>query len=136
MSKECKIVKGTSLFMLAFGLIAVIGGVFMFATAPAAAGAEGVDDPVVTAQALGIALAVMGVIYFATGVTGARGANNPTRLKPFIVMGTVVSFINLFEVGMCVSMDAPFYQNLIYAVFAFVGVVYASRAHKAALDRI
>lgn len=136
MSKECKIVKGTSLFMLVFGIIAVVGGIFMFANAPAAAGVEGVDDPVVTARALGIVMAVMGVVYFATGVVGARGANNPAKLRPFVIMGTVVALINLFEVAMCVMTGAAFYQNLIYAVFALVGVVYASRALKAARDRI
>lgn len=131
MSSSCKIVKGTSLFMLVLGIAAVAMGVFMAVSAPAAAGAP-VENPVMTAQALGVALAVMGVVYFAAGVMGAIGANNPAKLGGFIVLGAVLAVVNAVEAVLCVVSGSPAYQNIIYAVFVAVAVYYASRAKKEA----
>lgn len=129
MSSNCKIVKGISLLMLVFGIVSVATGIFMFATAPAA---SGVEDPVITAEVLGALLAVFGVVYFAAGVAGARGANNPSTLGVFIALGTVVAVANLVEVALSVNMGSAVWQNLLFAAVAFVGVVYASRAKKEA----
>ena len=131
MSSSCKIVKGISLFMLVLGIAAIAMGAFMAFAAPAASGAA-VENPVVTAQALGIVLAVMGVVYLVAGFSGACGANNPSKLGGFIVLAGILAVVNAAEAVLCVMSGVAAYQNIVYAVVAAVAAYQASRAKKEA----
>lgn len=132
MSLNCKITKIIGLLMLLLGIVAIVSGIFMIVNAPATANVTTVDDPIITTEVLGGILAATGVLYFIAGLTGARGANHPARLNGFIVFATIVSFVNLFELALDISMDASIWVNLVLAFVGFVGAVFASRAKKEA----
>ena len=89
------------------------------------------EDGTIMARVSGAVLAVAGVFEVVTGLLGVRGANNPAHLKAFIVMATVLCFVNLFEVAMVfMGGEGPVWVNLLYAAVAASGIVYASRAQK------
>ena len=75
MSGNCKIVKGLSLLGIVYGIVQIVVGAICFFGAADVAGMVGIDDPVITAQVLGVVLAVSGVFLIVTGFVGARGAN-------------------------------------------------------------
>lgn len=134
MSSECKIVKGISLLAIVIGIAAVATAAIMFLFASDAASL--MEDGTIMAQVSGVVLGVAGVFEVITGILGVRGANSPSHLKPFIVMATIMCFVNLFEVGMAfMGGEGPVWMNLLYAAVAFVAVIYASRARKGA-DRL
>lgn len=129
MSSNCKVVKILSLIMLLLGVISLVGGVFMAVAAPAASDAA-VENPVLTAQVMGVLFAVTGVIYFVVGVIGARGANNAAKLGSFIMFGSVIAIVNIFETVLAYLSEASFWQNLMLALVALVAVIFAARAKK------
>lgn len=131
MSKSCNIVRGLGAFMTVLGIVCLAVGLIMFFDAQDAASVTTVDDPVITAQVLGGVMAGAGVLYAVAGLAGFFGAKHPAKLTPFIVLATVVAFINLFEVAMTFSMDGgEVWQNILLAVVAFTAAVYACRARQ------
>ena len=126
MSAECKIVKGLSWLIMLIGLASAVMGVVMFTGA-------GDDAGVQTAAVVMIAAAVF---EFVTGVMGARGANNPSRLGGFIVFAAIIALVNVAEIALIVTGgQGTVWINALYVAAALVAVVCASRAKKAALDR-
>ncbi len=94
------------------------------------------DDPVITAQVLGVVLAVSGVFLIVTGFVGARGANRPSKLMPFIVLATIFTFVNLFGLAMIIT--RWFWCRLAQPASGGLGlsaVLAASRAQKEAMER-
>lgn len=129
MSSECKIVKGISLFLVLIGIVAIAVAAIMFVFAPDAEAL--MEDGAIMARVSGAVLAVAGVFEVVAGLLGVRGANNPAHLKAFIVMATVLCFVNLFEVAMVfMGGEGPVWVNLLYAAVAASGIIYASRAQK------
>lgn len=129
MSKECQIVKGISLFLMVIGILAIITAVLMFTDAPLAASMF--KDGEVLAQVAGVVLGVSGVFELVAGFMGARGANNPSHLGGFIVLGSILVVVNVIEV--CLGIfggQGPVWMNALYAVTAGTAVFYASRAKK------
>ena len=134
MSAECKIVKGLSWLIMLIGLAAVAMGVVMFMNAgDVAAQLEG--GPI-SAQTAAVIMIVAGIFEFVTGVLGARGANNPTRLGGFIVFASIIAVVNVAEIVLIVTGgQGTVWMNAIYVAAALTAVFNASRAKKAALDR-
>lgn len=134
MSAECKIVKGLSWLIMLIGLAAVAMGVVMFMNAgDVAAQLEG--GPI-SAQTAAVIMIVAGIFEFLTGVLGARGANNPTRLGGFIVFASIIAVVNVAEIILIVTGgQGTVWMNAIYVAAALTAVFNASRAKKAALDR-
>ncbi len=115
--------------MLLLGVISLVGGIFMAVAASAASDAA-VENPVLTAQVMGVLFAVTGVIYFVVGVIGARGANNAAKLGSFIMFGSVIAIVNIFEAVLAYLSEASFWQNLVLALVVLVAVIFAARAKK------
>lgn len=133
MQKSCSIVRGLGAFMVALGLVCLAVGLIMFFNAQDAAGVAGVDDPVITAQVFGAIMAAAGVLYAVAGLAGFFGAKHPAKLMPFIVLATVVAFINLFQAAMVLTGgQGEVWQHVLLAVVSFTAVVYASRARQEA----
>ena len=134
MSFSCKIVKVLSLLMMLLGIIGIVAGIVMFLGAPAAEGAEGVADAVLTARVLGAVFAATGAFHVLVGLCGAKGANNPSKLGLFIVLSAALVVVNLVEVGISIASMASFWQNAVYAAVAFVCVLAAVNAKSSARD--
>lgn len=134
MSSECKIVKGLSWLLMLIGLASVVMGVVMFLGAPDVA--DQLEGGAVSAQTAGIIMAVAGLFELATGVMGARGANNPAHLGGFIVFAGIIALVNVVEIILVVTGgQGTVWMNAIYVASALTAVVNASRAKKAALNR-
>ena len=134
MSNECKIVKGLSWLIMLIGIASVVIGVVMFMGAGDVA--DQIEGGAAAAQTGGIIMVVAGVFEFVTGVMGALGANNPTRLGGFIVSGSIIAVVNIVEIVLIVTGgQGSVWMNAIYVAAALTAVVNASRAKKAALDR-
>ncbi len=130
MSTYCKLVKGISLLLMLLGILSIAVAALMFFGAPIVD--LDIEDGVLIAQVLAGYMAVMGILEVVTGVLGARGANNPARLQPFIVCATIVACVNMFEVAMTFMEEngGSVWLNILYTVVAFVGIVFASRAKR------
>lgn len=130
MSPSCKIVKGISLLALVLAIASVVVGVIALVNAgdtPAELG--GINAAYVT----GAVAIVAGILEFATGLMGARGANNPSKMGPFMVLAWIMVVVNLGEVALTVMGGAgTVWVNVLYAVVAAVAAVYAARAKKEA----
>ena len=136
MSGNCKIVKGLSLLGIVYGIVQIVVGAICFFGAADVAGMVGIDDPVITAQVLGVVLAVSGVFLIVTGFVGARGANRPSKLMPFIVLATIFTFVNLFGLAMIITGGSgAVWPNLLQAAVGLSAVLAASRAQKEAMER-
>lgn len=134
MSSECKIVKGLSWLLMLIGLASVVMGIVMFVGAPDVA--DQLEGGAASAQIAGIIMAVAGVFELATGVMGARGANNPVHLGGFIVFASIIALVNVVEIVLIVTGgQGTVWMNAIYVAAALVAVVNAQRAKKAALNR-
>lgn len=132
MSGNCKIVKGLSLLGIVYGIVQIVVGAICFFGAADVAGMVGIDDPVITAQVL----AVSGVFLIVTGFVGARGANRPSKLMPFIVLATIFTFVNLFGLAMIITGGSgAVWPNLLQAAVGLFAVLAASRAQKEAMER-
>ena len=130
MSGNCKIVKGLSLLGIVYGIVQIVVGAICFFGAADVAGMVGIDDPVITV------LAVSGVFLIVTGFVGARGANRPSKLMPFIVLTTIFTFVNLFGLAMIITGGSgAVWPNLLQAAVGFSAVLAASRAQKEAMER-
>lgn len=129
MSKECQIVKGISLFLMVVGILAVVTSVLMFMEVPLAASMF--DNGEALALVAGTVLGVSGVVEFIAGIMGARGANNPSHLGGFMVLGSILVVVNIAEVCLGVfGGQSPVWMNAIYAAAVATAVFYASRAKK------
>ena len=129
MSKECQIVKGISLFLMVAGILAVVTSVLMFMGVPLAASMFKNGEAL--ALVAGIVLGVSGVFEFIAGIMGARGANNPSHLGGFIVLGSILVVVNIAEICLGVfGGQGPVWMNVIYAAAIATAVFYASRAKK------
>ena len=136
MSGNCKIVKGLSLLGIVYGIVQIVVGAICFFGAADVAGMVGIDDPVITAQVLGVVLAVSGVFLIVAGFVGARGANRPSKLMPFIVLATIFTFVNLFGLAMIITGGSgAVWPNLLQAAVGLSAVLVASRAQKEAMER-
>ena len=134
MSAECKIVKGISWLIMLVGLVSVVLGVIMFFGAQDAAAQ--LENGAASGRIAGVITAVAGVFEVATGIMGARGANNPARLGGFIVFATVIALVNVVEIVLVVTGgEGTIWMNAIYIAAALTAVFNASRAKKAALNR-
>ena len=82
----------------------------------------------------GVLYAALGVLYVIAGVLGARGANRPSKLKPFIYLAAAAVVIALANVGSTFAgvQNGLVWPDILTAVVAFTGIVYASRAMKEA----
>lgn len=132
MSTNCKIVKWLSWLSLLYGLVVIIVGILTLAGIDVAN--LGSSDIQLAAPVMGVLTIVFGLFYMVTGFVGARGANRPSKLGPFIVLATIVAVVNLIELA-TVFVDASggtFWMPLLFAVVAIVAVVFASRAKKEA----
>ena len=127
-SRNRRIVQGTGLFYLVFGIIAIVTAALMFFGAPLAA--DVMEDGVQIAEMFGIILACIGVFMIVAGVIGLRAAKHDGLLKPFIYISAFIVVLNLSEIGLTFTSGegGSIYMNLIYAVFSFVAIVAASRA--------
>lgn len=131
MSSQCRIVAGISVLVLLFGIATIGAAAIMYFGAPSVDRA--MEDGALIARVSAAILAVMGVFGVITGILGVRGARDPQRLTPFIVCATIIAFVNLFEVGMAFTGgEGPVWVNILYAVVAFVAIVFASRARNGA----
>lgn len=134
MSPNCKIVKGISLFMLLLGLVSAIFGIVV-----ATGVIESPDASVgqLAVQVAGAVLIVVGVCYLVVGVMGALGANNPAKLKPYIIASALLAVVNVIEVILVIiGGTGVAWMNLVLAVLSITGIVYASRARKEARDKL
>lgn len=128
MTKNRTIVKGTGLFYLLFGIVAIATAAIMYFAAPLAEGT--IEDGTEAAMIYGIILAVIGALMVVAGIIGLRAAKHDAMLKPFIYISALLVVLDLVGLGMTFrgeTGDAPIYLNIIYAVFSFVAIVAASR---------
>ncbi|OUP06992.1 hypothetical protein B5F33_09565 [Collinsella sp. An2] len=133
MSGTCKVVKGLSLLAMLYGLVQIVVGAICFFGAADAAMVTVIDDPVIWARVMGVVLAVSGVFLVITGFVGARGANRPSKLMPFIVLATIFTFVSLFTLAMIIGESTvPVWPNILQSVVGFVAIIFASRAKKEA----
>lgn len=130
MSPSCKIVKGISLFVLLIAIASVVMGVIALVNAgDTTAELAGIN----AACAAGAAAIVAGVLEFATGLMGARGANNPSKLGSFMAVAWIMVAVNLGEVALAVMGGAgTAWVNALCAAALGVAAVYAARAKKEA----
>lgn len=138
MSALSKIVKIIAIAMMLLGLLSIGMGIYMFV-----AGANVEVDGAVAGQAVanagGIIMCVFGLFYLISGFIGARGANNPSKLTPFIVICFIIAALNALETGLSISgngFEPTVAYNIIYVVVALVGAICAIRAKKDAADRL
>ena len=138
MSSDCKILKVMSLLMAVLGIAQIALGAIMFFGAGAAAGVEGVENPVLTAQVGGILFIISGVFYFITAALGIGGANKPAKIgAAYFVLAAIVLLTNAAEVALTLKGGSGnIYLNVAIIVVALVGIVFASKARKAAQDRL
>lgn len=135
MSALSKIVKIIAIAMMLLGLLSIGMGIYMFV---AGANVEVAAGQAV-ANAGGIIMCVFGLFYLISGFIGARGANNPSKLTPFIVICFIISALNALETGLSISgngFEPTVVYNIIYVVVALVGAICAIRAKKDAADRL
>lgn len=132
MSTNCKIVKWLSWLSLLYGLVVIIVGILTLAGIDVAN--LGSSDIQLAAPVMGVLTIVFGLFYMVTGFVGARGANRPSKLGPFVVLATIVAVVNLIElVMMLVGVSGgTFWMPLLLAIVAIAAVVFASRAKKEA----
>ena len=120
--------KTKKLALIGAAAVVLAAGIFMFVNAPATAEVTTVENPVVTAEALGAILAVTGAVYLVAGVMGAKGANNPVRLGGFVVVAWVLAVVNAAEAVLSYVSGSSAWQNVLLAAVAATAAVYASRA--------
>ena len=122
-----KIVQGTGLFYLLFGIVAIATAAIMFFGAPFLE--LNIEDGVQIAEMYGIILALIGVFMVVSGIIGLRAAKNDAMLKPFIYISALLVVLDLSAIGMSFTggEGGPIYMNLIYAVYSFVAIVCAPR---------
>lgn len=132
MSSTCKSVKIICLITLLLSLITVGFGIYF------AVNSSATPDGTIplSGQTFGIILVIAGILTFAAGVSGARGANNPTRLGRFVGFGSVVAILNLAEAVLAVMSEQLIWLNVILCLLVGAGVILASRARNEAKDRI
>ena len=132
MSSTCKSVKIICLILLLLSLITVGFGIYF------AVNSSATPDGTIplSGQTFGIILVIAGILTFAAGVSGARGANNPTRLGLFVGFGSVVAILNLAEAVLAVMSEQLIWLNVILCLLVGAGVILASRARNEAKDRI
>ncbi len=132
MSSTCKSVKIICLILLLLSIIAVGFGIYF------AVNSSATPDGTIplSGQTFGIILVIAGILTFAAGVSGARGANNPTRLGRFVGFGSVVAILNLAEAVLAVMSEQLIWLNVILCLLVGAGVILASRARNEAKDRI
>ncbi len=140
MSSTCKSVKIICLILLLLSLITVGFGIYFAVSGcrdppvPSSATPDGTIP--LSGQTFGIILVIAGILTFAAGVSGARGANNPTRLGRFVGFGSVVAILNLAEAVLAVMSEQLIWLNVILCLLVGAGVILASRARNEAKDRI
>lgn len=136
MSSLCKTVKIIALLMLAMGILSIAIGIFTFATAPDSADELGMG--IVTGRVSGIIMIATGVLYLVSGVSGALGANNPSKLGSFTVLCAVIAVANAICAGLAIAgtgIGSALY-NIAYALVPLAAAVCAVRAKKDAADRL
>lgn len=132
MSSTCKSVKIICLITLLLSLITVGFGIYF------AVNSSTTPDGtfLLSGQTFGIVLVITGILTFAAGISGARGANNPTRLGRFVGFGSAVAILNLVEAVLAVMSEQLIWLNVILCLLVGAGVIFASRARNEAKDRI
>lgn len=127
MSPNRRIVQGTGLFYLLFGIVAIATASIMYFAAPLAE--SSMEDGTEVAMMFGIILAAIGVFMVVAGIIGLRAAKHDNMLKPFMYISALIVVLNLANMGMTFrdGGSTPIYMNGIYAVFSFVAIVAASR---------
>ena len=132
MSSTCKSVKIICLILLLLSIITVGFGIYF------AVNSSATPDGTIplSGQTFGIILVIAGILTFAAGVSGARGANNPTRLGRVVGIGSVVAILNLAEAVLAVMSEQLIWLNVILCLLVGAGVILASRARNEAKDRI
>ena len=132
MSSTCKSVKIICLILLLLSISTVGFGIYF------AVNSSATPDGTIplSGQTFGIILVIAGILTFAAGVSGARGANNPTRLGRFVGIGSVVAILNLAEAVLAVMSEQLIWLNVILCLLVGAGVILASRARNEAKDRI
>ena len=140
MSPNQRRFKIVSLLILLVSVVQVVGGVLLLLGSPLAAGLRvGVGDAsydgVIAAEVLGVRALVVGLYCFAVGVTGARAANSPRSIGKFNVLAVVMLIASLVQVGLGVTSGQVGWVEVLLAVLAVLGLVFASRAHAEAVDR-
>lgn len=138
MSSDCKILKVMSLLMAVLGIVQIVLGAIMFFGADAAAGVEGIEDPVLTAQVGGVLFIITGIVYFITAALGIGGANKPSKIgMPYFVFAAIVLVGNLVEIALVeFGGSGSMIFNIVLAGVALAGIVFASKARRAAQDRL
>lgn len=138
MSSDCKILKVMSLIMAVLGIAQIALGAIMFFGADAAAGVEGVENPVLTAQVGGILFIVTGIVYFITAALGIGGANKPSKIgASYFIFAVIVFAGNIVEIALVeFGGSGSTVFNVVLAGVALAGIVFASKARKAAQDRL
>ena len=141
MSPNQKRFKIVSLLILLAALVQVVGGVLLLLGLPLAAawrvglggGIAGGD--VVASEVLGVLALVVGLYCLVVGVTGARAANSPRSTGKFNVLAAVMLAASLFQVGLGVVSGKVGWVDVLLAVLAVLGIVFAARARAEAVDR-
>ena len=136
MSSLAKIVKIVAILMMLLGLVSIGAGIFMFVAGPSIE----IDGAAVgdAAHAGGIIMVVFGLFYLVSGFIGARGANNPAKLTPFIVICFIVALLNIAEIalGMQGGDRSTLVYNAVYVVVALAGAICGIRAKQDAKNRL
>ena len=141
MSPNQKRFKIVSLVILLVALVQVVGGVLLLLGSPLVAGLRidlGGDasyDGAIAAEVLGVLALVVGLYCFAVGVTGARAANSPRSVGKFNVLAVVMLIASLVQVALGVSGGQVGWVEVLLAVLAVLGLVFAGKAHNEAIDR-
>ena len=137
MSSLAKIVKIVAILMMLLGLLAIGMGIYMF-VAGASVEVDGVATGEAAAHAGGVNMVVFGLFYLVSGFIGARGANNPAKLTPFIVICLIIALLNIAEValGMQGGDRSTLVYNAVYVVVALAGAICGIRAKQDAKNRL
>ncbi len=140
MSPNQKRFKIVSLVILLVSLVQVVGGVLLLLGSPLAAGlrvsvGEATHDGALAAEVLGVLSLVVGLYCLAVGVTGARAANSPRSVGKFNVLAAVMLVASVVQVVLGVMSAQVGWVEVLLALLAVLGLVFANRAHDEAIDR-
>ncbi|MDN0070294.1 hypothetical protein [Collinsella ihumii] len=133
MSSLCKTVKIISLIMLAMGVVGIVYGVYQWMTAPVI---EGFEQGQVYVRASAVLVVVCSILFLVGGVSGALGANNPGKLKPYTVLCAILAIANGIAAALFLVAGAFMPVFFVFAILALVGAVFAVRARKDASNRL
>ncbi|MDM8270405.1 hypothetical protein [Thermophilibacter provencensis] len=138
MSDNQRKLKYFSFAIMIFALLHLIGGAFLIAASPLAAGlrlevAGDMTDGVIASEVLGIVAIIVGVYCLIVGVMGARSANNPRHVGGFKKLDMALILVAFIEFLMSLTTGQISWTELAIACVGIFAYLYAVKANEEVL---